>query len=187
MGVCEEVATCLGIDAGIVFWFDRECRRPVIAVWIEKWTNADLARSMKLKPEVDAIADRYVAKIYMTRLHPFEQERREQSRKRENNKWKRRHGKGDRQLWRANKWKLQRGLCMWCNEFVPKHHATLEHIVPLSAGGGTRPQNLGMACGPCNSNRYKMSRMVTFWKLFKFHLRLKFRLTFPTGKPKEAT
>ena len=162
---CEEIAACLGIDPETVFWFDRDSRRPVIAVWMKGWTDSDLARRGKLKSEVKAIADLYGAKIYMSELHPHERERREL-------KKRKRLGKGAAKFWRENEWKRQKGLCMWCNEPVPKKHATLEHIVPVSEGGSLEPPNLGMACAPCNSNRYKMSEIVTFWKLFKFRLRM---------------
>lgn len=42
-----------------------------------------------------------------------------------------------------------RGICIWCREQIPLEIATIEHVVPLSKGGGGL-RNLAMACAPCN-------------------------------------
>lgn len=59
---------------------------------------------------------------------------------------------------------LERPWCHWCRrEFKPplsryfnlpqRFKPTLEHIVPLSAGGTNDFSNLALACHPCNTQR----------------------------------
>lgn len=55
-------------------------------------------------------------------------------------------------------------ICLWCDvpvEQVPRgfqgalrpDHATLDHLVPQSAGGANDPENLVMSCNECNVRR----------------------------------
>ena len=175
---CEEIAECLGINAETVFWFDRGgARKPVISVWMAGWTNADSTRRMKMKVKVKTIAGHYGAKVYMTKLYPHEHEELEKGRQKNNRKrYRRRRGIISGKQCREKEWRRQEGLCMWCNKLVSAEQATLEHILPLGKGGNSELTNLGMSCGPCNWNRHKIPRIVTFWKLFKFRVRMKFRV-----------
>lgn len=43
--------------------------------------------------------------------------------------------------------------CCHCRGKYPAAKATLEHIVPLSEGGGWRVENLRLACFYCNTKR----------------------------------
>lgn len=57
----------------------------------------------------------------------------------------------------AQNWK-----CCWCGiECVPesnhKHSATIEHVLPRSAGGLDEWDNYAMACGGCNHSRGNIS------------------------------
>lgn len=67
--------------------------------------------------------------------------------------------KHERNNWKVNKrirerlWKLQKGLCKWCDEYVPESESTLDHIISLSHGGGNGADNLCMACVECNRKR----------------------------------
>lgn len=45
------------------------------------------------------------------------------------------------------------GVCMWCKKHIPFNRSSVEHIVPLSAGGTSDPSNLGLACKKCNNER----------------------------------
>ncbi len=41
--------------------------------------------------------------------------------------------------------------CRYCGIFTPAGH--IDHIVPISAGGGNDPGNLVWACGRCNTKK----------------------------------
>ena len=53
---------------------------------------------------------------------------------------------------RTNAARHQRGLCYWCGK--PMEQVTADHLVPLHAGGKTRPGNIVAACAPCNNERH---------------------------------
>lgn len=48
--------------------------------------------------------------------------------------------------------------CQYCGN----HAETVDHIVPLAAGGSSEPDNLCAACGSCNSS--KRDRPVHEWE-----------------------
>jgi 5-methylcytosine-specific restriction endonuclease McrA len=50
-------------------------------------------------------------------------------------------------------WEEQRGLCWYCERYVPSRGATRDHVVPRSRGGQTTYENLVMACRRCNSDK----------------------------------
>jgi len=86
---------------------------------------------------------------------------------------------------------LQHGsYCCWCGKFFPKNDLTIEHIKPKSLGGSNAPENLALACSPCNRLRGnsllpppsfppKKMLKVSFWlvALF-FYYRLQNNRTF---------
>jgi hypothetical protein len=43
--------------------------------------------------------------------------------------------------------------CHWCKCRLTKETATLEHIIPLARGGLDNPNNMTLACEPCNKGR----------------------------------
>ncbi len=49
--------------------------------------------------------------------------------------------------------------CRWCGRYVEEKawcremQATLEHVIPLGRGGSNGPDNLALACLPCNDKR----------------------------------
>jgi hypothetical protein len=71
----------MGIDIQHVFFLPKSRSKPVLAIWTEGWTDAEVQRVRALKPEVKAMAAAVGAKIYMTPIHPHEQESREQVRR----------------------------------------------------------------------------------------------------------
>lgn len=57
------------------------------------------------------------------------------------------------------------GCCAYCGKLNP---ATLDHVIPRSAGGPTTKNNLIAACGDCNilkgsENWYIWFRSQSFW------------------------
>lgn len=43
--------------------------------------------------------------------------------------------------------------CDYCNATLTRENSTVDHIVPLRAGGGDDPTNYALACGPCNNRK----------------------------------
>lgn len=50
----------------------------------------------------------------------------------------------------------QNDLCYYCDRALPWDHATLDHVVPLSRGGGNGLDNLVASCQWCNGMRAKL-------------------------------
>lgn len=46
----------------------------------------------------------------------------------------------------------QRGLCYWCGEKVGRHYH-VDHVMPLALGGSNGPENIVIACAPCNLSK----------------------------------
>ncbi len=42
------------------------------------------------------------------------------------------------------------GRCEWCGESVLHQPIEIDHIISLSSGGSHTPENLAVACPPCN-------------------------------------
>jgi len=82
-----EAAQLMGIDPQYVFLIPKYQKAPpsgktsVLAIWTEGWADEDIARVRNFKAEIKALAAKYGAKVYMTNLHPHEQEKREQERR----------------------------------------------------------------------------------------------------------
>ena len=43
----------------------------------------------------------------------------------------------------------QHGKCYWCGENVGRHYH-VDHVIPISKGGSNGPENIVIACAPCN-------------------------------------
>ncbi len=152
------MAAYCGIDPSAVFWCDRGTRKPVIAVWLAECNISGFETS-----ELKTLANRHGAKFYASKLHPHEQERREQVRRNRRGTVTARHLRE----FRLAAWHRQKGRCMWCRGTVRPDAATLEHIVPRSEGGGSDAANLGMACGPCNWHRDRTPKILSFLRLLR--------------------
>jgi 5-methylcytosine-specific restriction endonuclease McrA len=51
------------------------------------------------------------------------------------------------------KYEAQQGRCWWCGKPVgEKYHA--DHLIPLAKGGSNGPENIVVACQPCNSRKH---------------------------------
>ena len=48
--------------------------------------------------------------------------------------------------------RAQRGLCAYCQKPLPEKFE-LEHVIPISKGGGTTAENCVLACKPCNRRK----------------------------------
>ncbi len=48
-------------------------------------------------------------------------------------------------------YKSQKGICLGCRKKVPMGGMQVDHIKPLSRGGGERLTNLQLLCGRCNA------------------------------------
>jgi len=44
-------------------------------------------------------------------------------------------------------------ICHWCPTELTHETATIEHIIPLGRGGLDNPNNITLACKPCNETR----------------------------------
>lgn len=69
------------IDLKYVFFLPKSRSKPVLAIWTDGWTEEEIQRVRAMKPEVKAMAATVGAKIYMTPIHPHEQEAREEIRR----------------------------------------------------------------------------------------------------------
>lgn len=54
----------------------------------------------------------------------------------------------------------QKGLCAYCSEPVGEEYH-VDHVIPLSRGGGNGPDNLAIACPTCN--RSKGAKLLSEW------------------------
>lgn len=43
--------------------------------------------------------------------------------------------------------------CCFCSRILGRRNCTIEHIIPLSLGGGWGRENLTISCADCNSER----------------------------------
>ncbi len=76
-----QAAAKMGIDLQFVFFMPKTRSKPVLAIWTEDWSEAEVERIRLLKPEIKALAAEFGAKIYMSPVHPHEQEQRENARR----------------------------------------------------------------------------------------------------------
>lgn len=74
-------AAKMGIDPKYVFFLPKSRKKPVLAIWTEGWSKDEIQRVLALKPEIKAMAASVGAKIYMTTIHPLEQEAHELARR----------------------------------------------------------------------------------------------------------
>jgi 3-deoxy-D-arabino-heptulosonate 7-phosphate (DAHP) synthase len=77
----SEAATRMGIDLQYVFFLPKSRSKPVLAIWTEGWSEDEIQRVRAMKSEIKAMAAAVGAKIYMTPVHPHEQELREIARR----------------------------------------------------------------------------------------------------------
>ncbi len=47
--------------------------------------------------------------------------------------------------------------CSYCGTTLLREDATIDHVIPRSAGGTSAIQNLAVACKPCNEAKADMS------------------------------
>ncbi|MDR2104281.1 MAG: HNH endonuclease [Deferribacteraceae bacterium] len=55
---------------------------------------------------------------------------------------------------RKTKWwksKIGAGVCAYCKAKTPPNELTMDHIIPLSAGGKSVKNNIAAVCKKCNS------------------------------------
>ncbi len=52
--------------------------------------------------------------------------------------------------------------CSYCSEWIAPRSAEVDHVVPLSRGGSHGPDNLAIACRPCN--RSKSNKLLHEWQ-----------------------
>lgn len=58
----------------------------------------------------------------------------------------------------------ERAPCIYCRAPLTFGEATVDHVVPFSAGGANAAANLVIACGPCNTERGDMD-FADFYRL----------------------
>lgn len=54
----------------------------------------------------------------------------------------------------------QNGCCAYCGQHIPRHKATLDHVVPKALGGDGTRENQVIACRRCNSAKADKSAHV---------------------------
>lgn len=65
-----------------------------------------------------------------------------------------RHFNGARKkAYKARLFSEQGGRCKYCGKRFQVDFLTLDHVKPVSAGGTNRPDNLVLACRPCNEKK----------------------------------
>ncbi len=59
---------------------------------------------------------------------------------------------------------LQRGPrpCVYCGVILSSKMITIDHIIPIARGGKHEPENLAVACKPCNSSKGK--KLLQEWE-----------------------
>ena len=50
----------------------------------------------------------------------------------------------------------QKGRCAYCHSRIHVHESTLDHVKPISKGGGWKYTNLVCACWTCNNRKGAM-------------------------------
>ena len=91
--------------------------------------------------------------LYRAIAHRYDQKHKEQANARNRNKrarYKQSEGKHDQRDIQAQL-KRQHGKCYYCGELVDKYH--VDHVIPLSRGGGNGPDNLVISCPKCNMSK----------------------------------
>ncbi len=76
-----QAADKMQVDVKYVFFLPKSRSKPVLAIWTDGWTVEEIQRVLDMKPEIKALAAAFGAKIYMTPIHPHEQEAREKIRR----------------------------------------------------------------------------------------------------------
>jgi 5-methylcytosine-specific restriction endonuclease McrA len=69
-----QAADKMQIDVQYVFFLPTSRNKPVLAIWTEGWTEEEIQRVRALKSEMKALAATFGAKVYMTPIHPHENE-----------------------------------------------------------------------------------------------------------------
>ncbi len=54
---------------------------------------------------------------------------------------------------RKTLYKIQKGFCEYCHEYVKLENATVDHRIPISKGGTHSIDNLYMTCYDCNKDK----------------------------------
>lgn len=47
--------------------------------------------------------------------------------------------------------------CFWCGTKLDRHNRSIDHLVPRSLGGNSKPENLVLSCKFCNGRRGDMA------------------------------
>ncbi len=191
-----QAADKMQVDLKYVFFLPKSRSKPVLAIWTDGWTEEEIQRIRDMKPEVKKMAAAVGAKIYMTHIHPHEQEAREAlRRKSRGGKYRERQGvkrslakvfdgpelrtpeniaelrfKFKRSKPRHYKYLVTTygGVCANC---ANKDGLTIDHIRSLSNGGTNDRSNLQFLCDPCNQAKSRVDRRIfqdTKQRLFRY-------------------
>ena len=71
-----------------------------------------------------------------------------------------------RELRKSRWWqnKLQAPQCYYCQQFIDKKQATMDHIVPISRGGTSTKGNVVVCCKDCNTKKRDLTAVE--WEEF---------------------
>ncbi len=67
------------------------------------------------------------------------------------------HGSLWRRLYLGQLYRDQKGICYYCQRWIKRAAATIDHLTPLSRGGPDQPFNMCMACRKCNEEKDDMT------------------------------
>jgi len=73
---------------------------------------------------------------------------------------------------RKSRWwqnKIQNSSCYYCGEALNQKNATMDHVLPISAGGRSTKDNVVVCCKSCNSKKKDLS--ITEWEKYLEHLK----------------
>jgi 5-methylcytosine-specific restriction protein A len=166
------------VDLKYVFFLPKSRSKPVLAIWTDGWTEEEIQRVRAMKPEVKKMAAAVGAKIYMTPIHPHEQEAREVIRRKSRGpKYRNRQSikraiekdesepsgpefrttsdiASKRSRFKHSRNKHYKWLAAVkgevCVECGRRDDLTVDHIKSLSNGGTNDRSNLQLLCDPCN-------------------------------------
>lgn len=58
-----------------------------------------------------------------------------------------------------------KNICFWCDEYIPEGQMHLDHVYPLSKGGGHTISNIVVSCADCNMKKHNKDPEVWLYEV----------------------